>query len=98
MTSDSTKQPTTRRSRTLWFVAFLCILLPFGVIFLSNGYWLDQAEATKRAEEFVKQSHPNLEFKQILVWKRWNGHWVMEFESAPPVMIDVDRHGGCTEN
>ena len=96
MTSDQTPPPRASRRRTIGLLVVLCMMLAL-VVFLGNWYWLPQFEATQRAKEYMQQAHPNLTYQSIQVWKRWDGHWAVEFDSEPPVRIDVDRHGGCAE-
>ena len=92
MTSDSAKSRKSPRRWTFRFLGVLVVVLAL-VVFASNWYWVPQAEATQRAKEYMKQAHPKVTYDSIHVWKKWDGHWAVEFDSAPKVLVDVDRHG-----
>jgi hypothetical protein len=65
--------------------------------YLRSGYWLSQDEATRRAKTFVQERHPGAAYQSLTLEKRWDGGWLVAFDSTPPIRVVVDRHGACTE-
>ncbi len=78
-------------------VALLCLILALLGLVVKDRYWLGQPEATRAADEFMTRKHPDLYYDSIRVLRKLNGHWGVQFNSKPPVRVDVDRQGNCRE-
>ena len=94
MGSDTPASSRTSSLRTIVLLAVLVVVIALA-IYLRTWHWLPQDEAKKRAVDFIDHAHPGLEYQSTQSWKKWDGHWLVQFESNPPITVNVDRKGEC---